>query len=170
MICLRFRIIFFEENNVDWKYCVGLCTDGAHAISGYFSGLRALVQGIAPRDKWTHCLIHPEALASKQLNSDLNEMLETVVKIVNFIKTRHPNTRIFQRFCDNLRAERNNLLFYYNSRWLPKRKVLFCAYELRSKIIIFLQEEKHSLITTFKDEVFQSKLAYLCDFPDYLKF
>ena len=56
---------FFEENNVDWKYCAGLCTDGARAISGCFSGLRALVQGIAPRDKWTHCLIHSEALASQ---------------------------------------------------------------------------------------------------------
>ena len=36
-------------------------------------------------------------------------------------------------------------------------------YELRSEIIIFLKEEKHSLIITFEDEVFQSKLAYLCD-------
>ena len=41
---------FFEENNVDWK-CVGLCTDGAHAMSVCFSGLRALVQGVAPRAK-----------------------------------------------------------------------------------------------------------------------
>ena len=97
-------------------------------------------------------------------------MLETVVKIVNFIKTRHPKARLFQRLCDNLRAERNNLLIFYNSRWLPKRKVLFRAYELRSKIIIFLKKEKHFLITTFKDGVFQSKLAYLCDFPDSLKF
>ena len=41
---------FFEENNVDWK-CVGLCTDGAHAMSVCFSGLRALVQGVALRAK-----------------------------------------------------------------------------------------------------------------------
>ena len=56
---------FFEDNNVDWKYCVGLCTDGARAISGCFSGSRVLVQGVGPRAKWTHCLIQREALASQ---------------------------------------------------------------------------------------------------------
>ena len=36
-------------------------------------------------------------------------------------------------------------------------------YELRREIIIFLKEEKHSLVTAFEDGVFHSKLAYLCD-------
>ena len=44
-----------------------------------------------------------------------------------------------------------------------KRQGFFRVYELRSKIIIFLKEEKHSLVTAFEDEVFLSKLAYLCD-------
>ena len=44
-----------------WKYCVGLCTDGIRAMSGRFGGLR----GIAVNAKWTHCLIHHEALASQ---------------------------------------------------------------------------------------------------------
>ena len=39
---------FFAKNKVYWKYCVGLCTDGARAISDCFSGLRALVQSVAP--------------------------------------------------------------------------------------------------------------------------
>ena len=34
---------FFQENNLQWKYCVGLCTDGARAMSGLFGGLRTLV-------------------------------------------------------------------------------------------------------------------------------
>ena len=42
---------FFAKNTVDWKYCVGLCTDGARAMLGCFRGLRALVQGVAPRTK-----------------------------------------------------------------------------------------------------------------------
>ena len=36
-------------------------------------------------------------------------------------------------------------------------------YKLRSEIILFLKEKKHSLIITFEDGVFQFKLAYLCD-------
>ena len=34
---------FFQKNNLQWKYCVGLCTDGARAMSGLFGGLRTLV-------------------------------------------------------------------------------------------------------------------------------
>ena len=121
------------------------------------------MQGVAPRVTWTYCLIHPEALASQQFSSDLNEVLEIVVKIVNFIKTRFLNTRFSQRLCDKLGAEHNNLLFYCNSRWLSEGKVPFRVCKLRSEIIIFLKEEKHSLVTTFENGVFQSKLRYLCD-------
>ena len=90
-------------------------------------------------------------------------MLEIVVKIVNFIKTRPLKARFFQHLCNKLKAKHNNLLFYCNSRWLSKGKVLFCVYELRSEINIFLKEEKHTVVTTFEDGVFQSKLAYLYD-------
>ena len=153
---------FFEENNVDWKYCVGLCTDGSRAMSGCFSGLPTLVQGVAPRAKWIHCLIHREALVSQQLTSDLNEVIGTDIKIVNFIEIRPLKARLFQRLCDKLAAEHNDLLLYCNSRWLFKGKVLFRVHKLRSEIIIFWKE-KYSLSTTFEDGVFQFKLAYLCD-------
>ena len=48
---------FFQENNLKWKYCVGLCTDGARVISDRFGGLRTLVQGVAVNARCTHCLI-----------------------------------------------------------------------------------------------------------------
>ena len=30
---------FFQENKLEWKYCIGLCTDGARAMSGRFGRL-----------------------------------------------------------------------------------------------------------------------------------
>ena len=93
---------FFLENNLEWKYCVGLCTDGARAISGCFGGLQTLVQGVAVNAKWTHCLIHREALASQQLRDHLNGVFEVVVKTVNFIKARPLKARLFQLLCDEL--------------------------------------------------------------------
>ena len=153
---------FFQENNLQWKYCVGLCTDGARVTSGRFGGLRTLVQGVAVNVKWTHCLIQREALASQQLSGDLNGVLKAVVKTVNFIKARPLKTRFFQRLCGELGAEYNNLLFYCNARWLSKGKVLLRVYELRNKISIFLKEN-HAFATTFEDEVFLTQLVYLCD-------
>ena len=87
-------------------------------------------------------------MTSQQLSSDLNEVLEVVIKIVNFMKTRPLKARLFQRLCDKLGAEHNNLLLYCNSRWLSKGEV-FRVYELRSEIIIFLKEENHSLVTIY---------------------
>ena len=92
---------FFKENNLQWKYCVGLCTDGTRAMSVLFGGLRTLVQGVAVNAKWTHCLIQREALDSQQLSGDLNGVLKAVVKTVNFIKARPLKARISNVFVIN---------------------------------------------------------------------
>ena len=118
---------------------------------------------VAVNAKWTHCLIQREALSSQQLNGDLNGVLEAVVNNVNFIEARILKARLFQRLCNELEAEHNHLLFYFNPRWLSKGKVLLSVYELTNEISIFLKEENHALSTTFKNEVFLTQLAYLCD-------
>ena len=133
-------------------------------MSGRFGGLRTLVQGVAVNAKWTHCLIHREALASQQLSDYYHRVVGDVVKTVNFIiKARPLKARLFQRLCDELAADYNNLLFYCNARWLSKGKVPLRVYELRNEIFIFLKEENHALATTFEDKVFLTHLAYLCD-------
>ena len=132
-------------------------------MSGRFGRLRTLVQGVTVNEKWTHCLIHREAVALQQLSGDLSGVLEVVVKAANFVKARLLKARLFQSLCDELGAEHNNVLFYCNARWLSKGKVLLGVYELRNEIFIFLKEENHPLVTTFEDEVFLTELAYLCD-------
>ena len=104
--------------------------------------------------------MHREALASLQLSGDLNRVLEVVVKTVNFIKAKPLKAWLFQRLCDELGANRNNLLFYCSARWLSKGKVFLRVYELRNEIFIFLKEENYALAITFEDEVFLTQLAY----------
>ena len=82
-------------------------------MSGRFGKLRTLAQGVAVNAKWTDCLIHREALASQQLSDDLNGVLKVVVKTVAFIKVRSLKAQLFQRLCDELGADHNNLLFYW---------------------------------------------------------
>ena len=132
-------------------------------MSGHFGGVQTLVQGIAVNAKWTHCLIHCEALALQQLSGDLNGVLEDIVKTVNFIKARPLKARLFQHLCNELGADHNNLLFYCSARWLSKGKVLLRVYELKNESFIFLKEENGALSTTFEDRVFLTQLAYLCD-------
>jgi hypothetical protein len=79
---------FISENSLEWTKCVGACTDGARSMSGCYGGLQAFIQSKAPETLWTRCVIHREELVSKYLSPTLNQDLEYVVNVVNFIKTR----------------------------------------------------------------------------------
>ena len=101
---------FFLKNNFECKYCVGLCIDEAPAMPGRFGELQTLVQDVAVNAKWSHCSIHREVLASQQLRDHLSRVLEVVAKTVNFITVRPLKARLFQRLCNELGADHNNLL------------------------------------------------------------
>ncbi|GFT43673.1 SCAN domain-containing protein 3 [Trichonephila clavipes] len=84
---------FINEANIEWKNCVGICTDGARTMSGRFKSMQALVKQKSPLCIWTHCMIHREALASKEISPGLNIVLMTVVTVVNYIKMRPPKIK-----------------------------------------------------------------------------
>jgi hypothetical protein len=68
--------------------------------------------------KWTHCIIHREAFASKQLNEDLNSVLEIVVKTVFLVKSRPLNSLLFRSLCRDMGSEHITVLLRSNIRWL----------------------------------------------------
>lgn len=86
----------FVKNNLDWSRCVRICTDGATAMTGKQKGLVACVRAVAPSAAATHCCIHREQLAVKTMLRCLRSVLDESVKIVNKIKGRPLNTRLFQ--------------------------------------------------------------------------
>ena len=40
---------FMNEANIEWKNCVGLCTDGSPSMTGRFQGIQALVKQKSPK-------------------------------------------------------------------------------------------------------------------------
>ncbi|XP_067129334.1 SCAN domain-containing protein 3-like, partial [Centruroides vittatus] len=72
---------YTEENNIQWENCVSVCTDGARAQSGRYGGLQALIKTKAPNGKWTHCVIHREALATKNISPELNLVIDIIIKV-----------------------------------------------------------------------------------------
>ena len=56
---------WMEDAGLYWANCISICTDGAGAMLGKNKGLKAKVLSVAPHIKFTHCIIHREALASK---------------------------------------------------------------------------------------------------------
>lgn len=74
---------------------MGICTDGAQAMAGKRGRLQALIKHVSPNVQWMHCMIHRKALASKQLNPELNDVMTDVIAAVNYIKTRPVKAWIF---------------------------------------------------------------------------
>jgi hypothetical protein len=55
-------------------------------MSDCYGGLQALIWDEAPDALWMHCVINRQALASKYLSPLSNKVIETVMKVVNFMK------------------------------------------------------------------------------------
>jgi hypothetical protein len=64
-------------------------------MTGRHSGVVTPVQAVAPDATWVQCSIHREALAAKGMPDSLKDVLETTVKIVNFVKARQELLCIF---------------------------------------------------------------------------
>lgn len=104
-----------KENDIDWSKCVGLTTDGARAMSGVDTGLIARVRSVA---QWIHCSIHREDLAVQGLAECLQKTLNGAVKLVNLIKARPKNSRLFGVLCDEMGSEHKQFLLHCEVRCL----------------------------------------------------
>uniref|UniRef100_A0A8C5FLG9 HAT C-terminal dimerisation domain-containing protein n=1 Tax=Gadus morhua TaxID=8049 RepID=A0A8C5FLG9_GADMO len=153
----------FQETGLDWKKCVGVCTDGARAMTGRHSGVVARIREVAPDVQWTHCSIHREALAVKRMPAELKAVLDTAVKAVNFIKSRPMHARLFHVLCDEMGSEHVQLLLHTEVRWLSRGKVLSRLFELHREVQVFLQDKSFPLSGVFDDTLWLSQLAYLSD-------
>ncbi len=76
-----------KKCGLDFKFCVGVCSDGAAAMTGRHAGVVSKIKALSPECKSTHCFIHRESLATKKMSVELNSVLSEVVKIVNYVKT-----------------------------------------------------------------------------------
>ncbi|XP_050523088.1 protein FAM200A-like [Daktulosphaira vitifoliae] len=141
------------DYDIDWKKCIAICSDGAKAMTGKNSGLIAKLKSIMPNVSWTHCFLHRQALASKVVHSDLNDVLKEVIKIVNSIKGKALQTRLFRIVCKYIGSLHQNLLYYTEVRGLSKEKVLTRVLELRAELLMFLQDAKSEYANRFSDPI-----------------
>lgn len=151
---------FLEENDITWNNCIGLCTDGAHSMSGHKAGLQALVKKKAPHAIWTHCMLHRAALVSKNMSEELNNIF---TKIINYIKGSPLRSRLFAKLCVDMEANYTSLLYYCEVRWLSRAKVIQRVFELKEEIATFLEENHHEEAHLWKNDNFLVKLAYLVE-------
>ncbi|XP_047127707.1 protein FAM200C-like [Hydra vulgaris] len=158
---------FFEKHRVDWINKLGsLCTDGE--MLGKTSGFSALVKKEIPNVKTTHCFLHRHALASRTLPTFLKGFMARCIKIINFIRARALNHRLFKKLCQEMGSDHEVLLYYTEVRWLSRGQILKRLFELRVEVSIFLKDQKSALYQILESENFLQGLAYLTDIFSYL--
>ena len=90
---------YFDGKGIKREKLIGICTDGALTMLGSQSGFVTRIKQKSPNAVGTHCVIHREALASKTLPAAMKNKLAITIRVVNFVKARATNTRLFAKLC-----------------------------------------------------------------------
>ncbi|XP_051784748.1 zinc finger BED domain-containing protein 5-like [Erpetoichthys calabaricus] len=160
---------FFKIYNIQWSNCIAICTDGAAAMTDSKKGFVSCVKQKNPIIQITHCCIHREALMVKNLPEELLNTMNECIKIINIIKSRALNSRIFGILCAEMGAEYESLLFYTEVRWLSRGKVLARLFELRYEVReFFIDQNMPELYQRLDDDYWIAKLAYMADIFEHL--
>lgn len=158
---------YLKFANLPWEKCIGVCTDGAPAMTGSVKGFTSFAKKKNENIIFTHCFLHREALMTKTLVGDLREVLDQVVKVINFIKSSSLKSRLFEKICDGMDSDNSKLLFYSAIRWLSRGRVLSRFYDLSEEIIVFLtmEESKYEFLG---DDQWWTKVSFLTDIFEHL--
>ena len=135
---------------------------------GNKSGFTSLVKADAPHVHVTHCMLHRHALAAKTLPQSLKDVMSTSVEVVNFIRARATNHRLFKELCKEIGSDHEILLYHTEVRWLSRGQVFSRLMALQVEVAMFLQEKESDLARKFDDPEFILALAYLADIFSHL--
>ena len=102
---------------MQWKNWVNVCTDGAASMMAKSKGFVSKVKQINPDVQITHHFLHREALMAKTLPDELKEVLDTAIKLVNFIKASFLKSRLFKILCKEMEAEHKRSLLHTEVWW-----------------------------------------------------
>ena len=149
----------YISGKLNWSFCVGMCMDGAAAMTGHLSVFPTQVKEVASECESTHYVIHREMLASQKRSPELNNILQDVIKISNHIKVHALNSRLFTQLCEEMDAEHTCLPLCTEVRRLSKGRLLARVSELREPLQRFLLEKQSPLAAHFSDTEWVAKLA-----------
>ena len=157
---------FFIKHNLDIKVVGSVCSDGAPAMLGNRSGFAALLKSEISELKVIHCLLHRQAFAFKTLPTCLKNTFNSCVKIVNYIRGRALNHRLFLSLCQDVNQNDKHVLLYHTEvRWLSRDRVLNRFLQLRKEIKRFLEDRNSDLVVCFESVEFIQMKAYQQDMP-----
>ena len=160
---------FVNKTQLPVNKLVSMTTDGAPAMTGRTNGFIALCRGDErfPDFFNYHCIIHQQALCGKMLN--MAEVMDISFKIVNSIRARSLQRRLFRSQLQESEAEHIDLLLHTDVRWLSRGKFLQRFRDLLPEIKEFLaSKDRPSHQPHIDTEEWLLDLAFLVDITGML--
>ncbi|CAG5038913.1 unnamed protein product [Parnassius apollo] len=97
---------FVEKYGIPVSKLISVCTDGCPSMLGANNGLIALMkrEWNLPNLLPIHCLLHQETLACRISNNKLNDVMNTVINLINYIRARELKHQKFNDLLEELQA------------------------------------------------------------------
>ncbi|KFM69639.1 Zinc finger BED domain-containing protein 5, partial [Stegodyphus mimosarum] len=167
--CIDIICDFFEQNNIDIRKLVSVCTDGCPSMTGSENGFISLLKkkyGLTNLITF-HCIIHQENLAVLIKCPEIDSVMKTVVSTVNYIQAGELIHRKFKSLLEEVGSQYSDVLLRTSVRWLSRGKVLERFFSLRQEIMLYLQQN-NKMCSELQDDGWWCILAFLCDITDKL--
>ena len=98
------------------------------------------------------------------MSPELHKVLSDVIKIINEIRHKALNSRIFETLCKEMGSQYTHLLLHAEVRWLSRGKILTRLFVLREEIKLFFQQQNNQKFQKLlSDDKWVAKVAYLAD-------
>jgi len=68
-------------------------------------------------------------------------VFQEAIKVVNFIKSRALQSRLFTKLCSEMGSDHIQLLLHTEVRWLSRGRMLSRLFELHYEVQLFLEEK-----------------------------
>ena len=158
----------FEERGIDMKI-FSVTTNGALAMIGQHREFVNLIeQKIRHHAMKLHCIIHEENFCAKISNLALNDVMSTVMKIVNFLVSRSATThRHFRSLLEEMKSSYCDLPLHCSVGWLSCSKVVLRFVECLVEIMAFLIGQGKAY-PELEEENWLVRLMFLVDITMYL--
>ena len=161
----------FRTMELPWQKMVSVTTDGFPSLTGKNVEWR-LSDRVAEVDCtrkliFLHCIIHQEVLCKNVL--DMRHVVDPVVKIVNYIRTRGLNHRQFTKLLDDCDSDHSGVPYHTAVRWLSVGKVLRRVWDLKTEILLFLEiKGKDKEFPQLNQSEWLSDLAFAVDLFEHM--
>lgn len=159
-----------SDTGIPLNNLVSVATDGAPAMLGQNLGLIGLLKNDPriPEFLPLHCIVHREHLVAKYFKYE--NVMNTVLQIVNYIRTNSKTHRQFKNFLEELDVEGHSqdITFYCLVRWLSTYNVLSRFVDLMEPISNFLKEKEKNC-PELKDDEWINDCMFLTDIMEHLQ-